>query len=452
MKKSDMTTGPISGHIKKIAIPASIGFLFNTLFNVVDTFYAGQLSTDALSGLTLSFPIFFIIIAISSGFGNGLSALLANALGKKDIHLFHVYLLHAIIFGLVFGVLFLTVIPLVIEPYFNITGAKGIAKDNGIAYTHMIFMGGIFFVFNFILNAVLQAQGNAKPFRNYLVLGFFLNLILDPLFIFGWFGLPEFGTVGVAIATIIVQAIGTTYLMYKVWTSELFERQRLHLKEFSLSKMKDLIVQGLPASLNLATVALGIFIINYFVLEYGDQLAVAAYGSALRIQQIALLPTIGLNFAIIAIVGQNFGARQMDRVYETKNSALKAGLIIAGIGGILVFIFAPSLIAIFNDTPRIIEVGTLYLRIDTVGFLAYVFINIHVSTLQGVKKPTYGLWIAIFRQISPIIVFPLLAEVVGLGLSGVFIGIVVVNWTATFIILWITTRILNKQTLALSAA
>jgi Na+-driven multidrug efflux pump len=141
----------------------------------------------------------------------------------------------------------------------------------------------------------------------------------------------------------------------------------------------------------------------------------------------------------------------MDRVYETKNSALKAGLIIAGIGGILVFIFAPSLIAIFNDAPRIIDVGTLYLRIDTIGFLAYVFINIHVSTLQGVKKPSYGLYIAIFRQISPILIFPLLAEGFGLGLSGVFIGIVVVNWTATFIILWITTHILKKQTLALAA-
>lgn len=449
MKKSDMTKGPISGHIKKIAIPASIGFLFNTLFNVVDTFYAGQLSTDALSGLTLSFPIFFIIIAVASGFGNGLSALLSNALGKKDKQLFHTYIFHALIFGIVFAILFITVIPLVIEPYFNITGAVGIAKENGIAYTNMIFMGGGFFVFNFILNAILQSQGNAKPFRNYLMLGFFLNLILDPLFIFGWFGLPEFGTVGVAIATIIVQGVGTLYLAYKVITSELFEHSLLTIKQWSFKKMKDLIFQGLPASLNLATVALGIFIINYYVLEYGDQLAVAAYGSALRIQQIALLPTIGLNFAIITIVGQNFGSKQMDRVYETKNNALKYGLVIAGIGGMLVFIFAPQLIAIFNDTQRIIDVGTLYLRIDTIGFLAYVFINVHVSTLQGVKKPSYGLWIAIFRQLSPVFVFPFLAEIMGLGLSGVFIGIVVVNWTATFIILGVTTHILKKQQLIL---
>jgi putative MATE family efflux protein len=445
MSQSDMTIGPISSHIKKIAIPASIGFLFNTLFNVVDTFYAGQLSTDALSGLTLSFPIFFIIISIASGFGNGLSALLANALGKKDIQRFHTYILHAVIFGLIMGVLFITVIPFAIEPYFNATGASNIVKENGISYTQTIFMGGIFFVFNFILNSILQAQGNAKPFRNYLILGFFLNLILDPLFIFGWFGLPEFGTQGVAIATIIVQAIGSVYLIYNVLKSELFNKKLIAFKNLSIKVMRDLILQGLPASLNLAAVAIGIFIINYYVLQYGDELAVAAYGSALRIQQIALLPTIGLNFAIISIVGQNFGADQLDRVYETKNKALKAGLWIAAIGGILVFIFAPSLIAIFNDAPRIIEVGTLYLRIDTIGFLAYVYINIHVSTLQGVKRPSYGLWIALFRQISPIIVFPFLAEVVGLGLSGVFYGIVFVNWIATFIIVYITFHILKKQ-------
>lgn len=444
MAASNMTTGPISGHIKTIAIPASIGFLFNTLFNVVDTFYAGQLSTDALSGLTLSFPIFFIIIAIASGFGNGLSALLSNALGKKDMTLYHAYILHALIFGLITGLLFFTVMPLLIEPYFELTGASGIVKENGIAYTNTIFLGAIFFVFNFIFNAILQSQGNSKPFRNYLVLGFFLNLILDPLFIFGWFGLPEFGTQGVAIATIIVQAIGTIYMAYSVLKSELFEPIRLKLKDFSFKKLIDIIGQGIPASLNLAAVALGIFIINYYVLEFGDSLAVAAYGSALRIQQLALLPTIGLNFALIAIIGQNFGANQMDRVYETKNKALKAGLLIAGIGGLLVFIFAPQLISIFNDDPRIIEVGTLYLRIDTIGFLTYVFINVHVSALQGVKKPMYGLWIALFRQVFPLVIFPFLGGVVGWGLTGVFIGIVIVNWTATIAILIISHYVLKN--------
>jgi len=444
MKKSDLTVGSISSHIKRIAIPTSIGFLFNTLFNVVDTIFAGQISTDALSGLTLSFPIFFIIIAIASGFGNGLTALISVALGKKEIHDFHKLILNALLISGVFGLLFIFVLPNVISPLFEFAGASGVALQYGLDYTQTIFIGAIFFLLNFVFNAILSSQGNTKPFRNYLVIGFFLNLILDPLFILGWFGLPELGTQGVALATILVQAFGSLYMGYHVLKSELFNIKKMTFKDTSPKVMKDIFVQGIPSSLNLAAIAIGVFIINYYVLLYGGDVSVASYGAALRIQQVALLPSLGLNVAIITIIGQNLGANQFDRMNETKKTALKMGLFLVITGGLIVFIFAPQLMSIFNSNPDVISVGSRYLRIDTIGFVTYLIINVNTSVLQGIKKPLFALIIGIIRQLLPLIVFPLLSTTFQLGLDGVWIGIVVINWLATFILIFVANYIFKN--------
>ena len=142
--KSDMTKGSIGKHIRKIAIPASIGFLFNTLFNVVDTFYAGQLSTEALSGLTISFPVFIIILSIASGLGNGLSALMSNSIGKKDLNKFHSFILNGLFISLISGFFLMILAPIIIPFLFNITGVKGESLEYGLQYTNTIFFGSLF--------------------------------------------------------------------------------------------------------------------------------------------------------------------------------------------------------------------------------------------------------------------------------------------------------------------
>jgi putative MATE family efflux protein len=442
--KSSLTEAPISTLIKKIAIPASIGFLFNTLFNVVDTFFAGQISTEALSGLSVSFPIFFIIISIASGFGNGLTAVISNALGKKDMKLFHELIFNALILGVFFGLLFIFVLPYAVGPLFDIQGVSGIEKQFGMDYSVTIFYGAIFFIINFMFNAILSSQGNTKPFRNYLIIGFFLNIILDPLLIFGWLGLPALGTQGVALATIIVQAFGTCYMMYHVIRSESFSMELFKSSRLSFKKITSILFQSVPATLNLASIAIGAFIINYFVLLYGQETSVAAYGVALRIQQVALLPTIGLNFAVIALIGQNLGANKISRVFETNRYAMRYGVILAAITGLLIFILSEPLMSIFSSDPNVISIGSLYIKIDTIGFLSYVIMNILTSSLQGVKKPIYGLIIAFLRQLFPLLVFPLFAVTFGLGLEGVWYGIVFVNWIATFILLILYLRVFKK--------
>jgi putative MATE family efflux protein len=433
---SDLTVGSINKHLKRIAIPASIGFLFNTLFNVVDTFYAGRLSTEALAGLTLSFPIFFIIIALSAGIGNAVSALGSIALGKKDKDSFNQLGFNAIILGLLSGLVVTVFATSFTRPLFLLIGASGEALDLGISYTNVIFFGSVFFILNAVLNGLLSAQGNTRTYRNLLIVSFFLNLFLDPLFIFGWFGLPRFGVVGIAFATILVQIIGTIYLSYRLIQSEWIDIKKLISSKFTIKTMLELLKQAIPSTLNMATIAIGIFIINYYVLQYGGVDGVAAFGAATRIEQIALLPALGLNVAALTIAGQNFGAGNKERILEVYKKAMIAGVSIMIIGGLIIFPLAPYLVSVFNDNPNVISIGSRYLRIEVLAFATYVILNISISVLQGIKKPNYAIFMGIFRQALPFGLFYLLGTVLNMGLDGVWWGIVIINWTAVCITLY----------------
>lgn len=434
MTSYDLTQGSLIGHIKRIAIPASIGYMFNTLYNVVDTFYAGKLSTDALAGMTISFPIFFIVIALSSGLGSGTTALNSIALGEKRIDTFHKLSKNAVVLGFLFSILVIIIAAPLTSFLFKISGASGGAMTKGIEYTQTIFYGILFFIMNSILNGFLNAQGDTKTYRNFLIFGFFLNLILDPLFIYGWFGLPQLGTVGVALATVIVQGIGTVYMTIKVIKSPVFESSVFMKAKLSFKTNVEILKQGMPSSLNMATVAIGVFIINYFILFFADAPTIAGYGAAVRIEQMALLPALGLNIAVLTITGQSYGAKEKERIWAIYKLAIKIGVSIMVVGAIIIFPLAPLLIKLFNADPAVIEAGKVYLRIEVFAFPTYIFLYTGISSMQGIKKPTFAVFIGLYRQIVlPVILFYLLGNVFNFGITGVWYGIVIINWSAVVI-------------------
>lgn len=452
MNQSDLTTGTISSHFKKISVPASIGFLFNTLYNVVDSFYAGRLGTDVLAGMAISFPIFFLIISISSGLGNGTTALSAISIGKKDVKEKHLLVKNGLYLTLIFGLLLPLLAPFILRPLFMLAGARGSVLDVGLDYTKMIMYGSMFFIANNVIAGILSSEGDTKHFRNYLIAGFIANLILDPLFIFGWFGLPEMGASGVALATVIIQMGGSIYLLSKLFKSTYFEKDMFSKVTFKIKTIIEILKQGIPSTLNTATIALGVFIINYFVLLYGGSDTVAAYGVSMRIEQIALIPTIGLNIAVLSIVGQNYGANKVDRVMEARYKGTLYGVIIMLIGTVIIVPLAPYLIAFFDSSEEVVSAGTTYLRIEAVAFTTYVFLNINVSTLQGIKKPQFAVWIGIYRQILPLGLFYLLGTTLGMGIYGVWWGIVIINWSAVIISYIYTKYMLRKESTKLILA
>jgi len=444
--KLDFIETPISQLIKKLAIPTSVGFLFNTMFNVVDTYYAGQISTYAQAGLAISFPVFFIILSVGMGIGTGTTALISNALGKRDEESGKIYARQALTFGFIIAVVLSVAGYLSVPFLFKFMNAEGETLLMALEYMNVILLCTVAFLINGILNGILSSRGDTMSFRNFLVAGSIINIGLDPLFMYGAFGIPGMGISGIALATVLVQGGGVIYMGYRVRRTELFAQIQPELFKPQKKYFAEIAQQGFPASINMMTIAVGIFIITWFITRFGDS-GVAAYGIATRIEQIALLPTIGLNIAAITIIGQNFGAGRFDRVKKAYRKSLKYGAIIMTFGMVWVFIFAHNLVALFTKDQEVIKIGTQYLQIAVLVFNSYVLLNISVAVLQGMKKPMFAIWIGLFRQVlMPVVVFYLLADLLGLELLGIWWGIAIINWVSAIISVIFTLRKLKTLT------
>jgi putative MATE family efflux protein len=326
----NLTTDPIPGLIRALAIPASVGMIFNTMYNVVDTYFGQFLSTDGLAALSLSFPFFFVIIAAGSGIATGATALISNALGEGDeqraVHL----QTQAISFGVLASIV-LTAVGLLIAPAaYRFMGATEAVLELALQYIRVILYGTVFFLLNQIINAGLTSRGETRTLRNVLFIGMVLNIGLDPLFLFGYapLGIPRMGAAGIALATVVIQAISVMYMAIRARAFEAFTGATLRSFRPVGKTFREIAVQGIPASLNMMTVALGMFIINFFIARAGSTEGLAAYGVGLRIEQIALLPSMGLTTAILSLTGNNFGAGHMERVRETFRVSLKYGFIV----------------------------------------------------------------------------------------------------------------------------
>jgi putative MATE family efflux protein len=434
--------------VREITVPASVGFFFNTMYNVVDTYFGGLISTRALASLSLSFPVFFMVIAMGTGISTGMTALIANALGADQTEEARRFAIQGMIFGALTACL-LTLLGLYASPtLFKILGASGDYLLMAGTYMDTIFYGTLFFMILYMLNAVLNGLGQTKPFRNFLIAGFLLNIGLDPWFIYGGFGLPAMGIMGIALATVVIQGMGCVYLGFKVYRTGLIARLTLRDMRPKAGPLKEIARQGFPASVNMLTVGMGIFVITFFVSEFGKE-AVAAYGIAMRIEQIALVPTIGLNISTLTLVAQNNGARLFDRVREALQTALKYGAYVTAMGTLIVFIGAKPLMALFTSDRSVMEVGTTYLRIDALVLYAYVILFVHVAALQGMKRPMFAVWIGLYRQMAaPFLLFWVVTRIFTIGLVGIWWGIFAITWSAAFFTLFYARRMLKTAACA----
>lgn len=441
---SDLTTAPIPQLIRRLAIPAGTGFFFNTMFNVIDTWYGGRISTTALAALSLCFPVFFIILSVGSGISTGATALIGNALGRGEREEANRYVLQSLSFTLV-NALLLTIAGLAASPaIFRFMGASGEYLQLSVSYMNVIFCGTAFFLMNFVMSAVLNSHGNAAPYRNLLVASFFFNLVLDPWFIYGGLGVPPLGLPGIALATILIQCCGNFYMFSSLSRLKIVRSFRLRELLPSLHHYRHLAEQGFPSAINMLTVSLGIFIITWFAGRFGHEI-VAAYGIATRIEQIALLPLMGLNISTLALTAQNFGAERYDRIRHMLSISLRYGFTLAACGTVAALLFTRQLMSFFTKDPAVIAEGVRFLKIEAFVFPAYVLLYMCVSAMQGIKRPAFGLWIGLYRQIAaPWLVFQVLAISLGWGVMGIWWGIFATTWSAAIIVVFYVAWVLKK--------
>jgi len=434
---SDLTKGCIKKHLRSIAIPSSIGYFFHTMFNVTDTFFAGEISTQALASISLTFSIFFIIIAVAGGMSQGVTALIGNDIGEKKAEEAKQKVLHVIFFALSIAII-ITFIGLLSAPFLmQILGAHDDYLKEALSYINIILFGAIFYVGVFFVNALLNSLGKTKAFRNFLVVGFFLNILLDFWFVKGGLWIEPMGVIGIAYATIIIEFLGLLYLFSVLKKTYLL--QDLPQFKFDIKIVISFFKQGIPPTINMLLMALGMFIITYYIAAFGQHV-VAAYGIAIRIEQIFLLPSIGINVAVLAIVSQNNGAKKFDRVKESIVYAQKVGFVLWIIGMLSLFFFGEFLIGLFTKDSMVIESALGYLYASAASLYAYMLVFINSSFLQGIKKPALLIYLSLFRQlIVPVSVFSIFAYY-KLPLAFYWWGLVSFIWLSALFIVWYAKR------------
>jgi putative MATE family efflux protein len=443
-KSQKLTTEEIPSLIKQLAIPASVGMFFNTMYNVVDTFYAGLISTQAIAALSLSFMIFFLIIGFGYGLSSAITALLGNAFGKKRYKLASIYAHKGLLFVPIVGI-FLSIIGYFASPaLFVLLGASDEYLQTSIDYINPILFGTVFFMFNFSLNSILVAQGDTKTYRNTLIFGFFANLALNPLFIYGFLFIPAMGIKGIAIATVLIQVINMFYMFYKVLQTKIIHFEKVEYFLPNLRVYKLFLNQGLPISLSMLTMAFGSLILTYFVSHYGMQ-AVAGYGIGYRVEQLMLLPALGLNTAVLTLVSNNFGAKKYDRVIEILKTSLKYGFVISTVGIIILTVLGRFIISLFDSNETVVNFGVDYLLVEIWIFYAYVALFICVSTLQGIKQPKMILYIALYRQIvAKLIIAYVIVKYFELDFIYLWFGILFMIYSAAIFAYFYTNSLLKK--------
>ena len=430
--------------VRKLAIPASVGTLFQTLYNIVDTYFAGKISPEALSALSKSFPIYFIIIATCIGVTVAGTSLIGNSIGEKDEKKVLNYFVNTIYFGVLISAI-ITILGLYFAKSIYVLMGSSITVTNlGLDYTNVIFSGSILFVLVVALNSLLHAEGDTKTYRNVLILSFFLNIILNPVLIFGFLFIPALGVAGIGIATIITQLVSLTIVLFKVIQNKRIKS--LH-REFLIPKIRYLVnifFQSMPISIAICGYSVAAAIIFTYV-GMTSEYAAAGYGAATRIEQVVLLPILGINTALISIIAQNYGAQNHDRIKETYFTAIKYSFFIMVLSGIFIFFTANIIPTLFSNNPEVIEYGKRYLKISAFVLPAYPFFFLSNGFFMALKKSENAMLNNIVRNVLiPILVF-YLAKYISADFDTFFWLWVVLQWIVSITLLIIVNYYLNNR-------
>ena len=401
----DLINDNIPKLIRKIAVPASVGTLFQTLYNVVDSFFAGKISPEALSALSKSFPIYFIIVGTCIGVTVASTSLIANSIGESNEEKTLNYFTHSIYYGIIVSIIIAFIGLTYADNIFDIMVTSPEVKSLGLEYTNIIFIGSVVFILVVCLNALLHAEGDTKTYRNLLILSFFLNIILNPIFIFGFLFIPAMGVKGIAIATIISQFISLLIIFLKILKNK--RVKQLVSKHFNpkFEYFKNLLFQSVPITVSISASSFAFTVVITYVGNFGEY-AVAGYGAGERFVHVMLLPVLGLNTAIVSIIGQNFGANNYDRIKEAYYTAIKYGVSIMIISGFIVYFIADIIIGLFSNNLDVIESGKQYLKIQTFAFPAYTIFFMCNGFFIGLKKAEYAMASNLIRNFAiPVTVY-----------------------------------------------
>lgn len=421
IKTNKFTEGNILKSLTSLAFPIIMANILQTMYQLIDTFWLGRLGANAVAAVSLSFPILFLILALGGGLTLAGTVIVAQFKGAENQKMID-YSSSQTVFVIFFISIFLAAVGFFAAgPMMTLVGAGPEIYQDSVTYFQVSSLGFVFLFSFFVFQSLMRGIGNVI-FPMYIVLGtVFLNLILDPLFIFGYGPVPGYGVAGAAVASIFTQALSAIAGMLILFRGKKGIRIRFSQMKFDFKWTKRLFELGLPAGLDQSTRAGAMTVMVMLVTGFGSEM-VAAYGVGARILSLVIIPALGFSIATTSLVGQNIGAKQIRRAEKIGNlSSSIAFFGLTGVG-IIFFIFAESITAFFvpND-PEVIKDGALFIKIMAPSFGLLGVQQVMNGVFNGAGFTKASMLLSVFSLW--IIRFPLaymLSHKTGLGPAGIY--------------------------------
>ncbi|MDG6225364.1 MAG: MATE family efflux transporter [Candidatus Thermoplasmatota archaeon] len=411
--------------IIKLSVPMIIAMSLQTVYNIADAFWVGGLGSDALASVGFFFPFFFLTIAVGAGIGMGGGSAISRRIGARDrkgadnvaVHTMLLMIAAAVVLSLIS-------IPLA-RPLFMLMGS-GKVTGLSLQYAYPLFITIIFVFFNNVAGAILRAEGDAKRAMYPMLIGAVLNIILDPLFIYG-FGLGVFGA---SVATVVSMVVSSLPLFY--W---LFFRKdtyvRIDGRDFrpDLSIIKDIFTVGIPSTLMQMSMAVNMFLLVGITSRVGGTDGVAVLSTGWRVVTLATMPLIGIATAVMSVTGAAFGARSYVKLRDSFMYSVKMSFFLELAIAVSTFVLAYPIAFAFTRTENAANIRgdlTSFLMIICFFYPAVAFGMLSSAMFQGAGKGSSSLLITVLRTIVLMPPSAILFSVL-LGLDGIWVGMVVAN-------------------------
>ena len=388
---------PIGELLFKMSFPMMISMLMQACYNIVDSIFISRVSEAALSALSLAYPVQFLMVALNVGTNVGVTALISRSLGEKKFDKANDYARHGLFLAIIYSVIFAFFGMFFTTPFFmTVTSDPAIQKE-GIEYLSIvcIFSFGVFIQTSF--EKMMQATGKSVGSMITQLTGAILNIILDPIFIFGHFGLPAMGTQGAAIATVLGQIIGAIIggILNKILNSDLkLEFFKLKVKAEMISNIYKI---GIPSIIMQSISSFMIMGLNGILIQYPS--AVAVLGVYYKVQSFIFMPLFGLNNGMVPIISYNFGAHRKDRINKVIKISLITGFVMMIFGSIIFITFPDKILMLFAASNTMMTTGIKAFKTIALYFPLVSFNIILSSTMQATKRELYSLVASIIRQI-----------------------------------------------------
>ena len=390
----DMTYGDISKQLFMFTIPILLSQILQQFYNIADTAIIGRyIGTDALAAIGSTGLLISVIVNFFIGLSTGISAVIANQFGANEYDKLKKSISTSLAVSVLLGIVFTIGSLIFMKPIINILQTPKGVYSLAIDYLKICFLGITFQLLYNIGTAILRALGNTKDPLYFLIFSCILNLILDILFIvyFGW------GVKGAAIATLISQILATLLVMYKIMSLD--DNCKLSLKQIKIYKgyTKDIFLVGLPAGLQAIFMSISSLIIQSSINSFGAE-AMAGMTIFAKVEGFLYFPLFSLGLAVTGFVGQNFGAKEYERVKEGINISLKISVYTSLIFIIILNIFAPYILKLFTNDVAVIKVGLESIRIVFPSYVLYAMNQIYIGSLRGIEKTFEPMLISLFAH------------------------------------------------------